>query len=103
MLPELLVATDLDFSRLQGTRPVAAGQWEDVVRAAAEREGFVITLRLTLTNGKAFIAHDDAPGWDDLVEHAEDALPGFPSARAIAEQLQDASGLVMLFARTAVP
>lgn len=103
MLPELLVATDLDFSRLRGTRPVAAGQWEDVVRADAGREGFVITLRLTLTNGTTFTAYDDAPGWDDLIEHAEDALPGFPDAAALSGLLQGASGPVMLFTRTAVP
>jgi hypothetical protein len=101
MLPELLVATDLDFSRLRGTRPVAAGQWDDVLRADVEREGFVLTLRLQLKGGKTFTAHDDAPGWDDLIEHAEDALDGFPDARALVDQLNGASGPVTIFTRTA--
>lgn len=100
MLPELLVATDLDFSRLRGTRPVAAGMWEDVVQADARREGFVVTLVLTLRGGKTFTAHDDAPGWDDLIEHAEDALPGFPGIRDIETRLGEAAGTVTLFTRT---
>jgi len=100
MLPELLVATDLDFSRLRGTRPVAAGQWEDVQRAEVEREGFGITLRLQLRGGKTFTAHDDAPGWDDLIEHAEDALSGFPGIRALADTLNGATGPVTIYTRT---
>lgn len=100
MLPELLVATDLDFSRLRGTRPVAAGQWDDVERAEVEREGFVITLRLLLTGGKTFTAHDDAPGWDDLIEHGEDMLSGFPSVRAIADALDGVTGPVTIYTRS---
>ncbi len=101
MLPELLVATDLDFSRLRGTRPVAAGQWEDVQRAEAEREGFVITLRLLLRSGKTFTAHDDAPGWDDLIEHAEDALTGFPGVAELADKLNGTTGPVTIYTRSA--
>lgn len=100
MLPELLVATDFDFSRLRGTRPVAAGQWEDVQRAEAEREGFVITLRLLLRSGKTFTAHDDAPGWDDLIEHAEDALTGFPGTTALADKLNGTKGPVTVYSRS---
>jgi hypothetical protein len=100
MLPELLVATDLDFSRLRGTRPVAAGQWDDVQQAEVEREGFLVTLRLQLRGGKTFTAHDDAPGWDDLIEHAEDALNGFPDARSITEQLNGHTGPVTIYMRT---
>ena len=99
MLPELLVATDLDFSRLRGTRPVAAGQWDDVQRAEAEREGFVITLRLLLRSGKTFTAHDDAPGWDDLIEHAEDALSGFPGVAELADKLNGTAGPVTIYTR----
>ena len=99
MLPELLVATDLDFSQLRSTRPVAAGQWEDVQRADAEREGFVITLRLLLRSGKTFTAHDDAPGWDDLIEHAEDALDGFPGGAALTDMLNGTTGSLTIYTR----
>jgi hypothetical protein len=99
MVPELLVATDLDFSRLKGTRPVAAGQWENVVRVEAQREGFVVTLRLVLKSGRVFTAHDDAPGWDDLIEHAEDALPDFPSSREWMPQLQAGGPAVEIYVR----
>lgn len=99
MLPELLVATDVDFSLLKGTRPIASGQWEDVVRAEVQREGFTITLRLQLSNGKTFTAHDDAPGWDDLIEHGEDVLEGFPSQAELTQLLQGASGAVTVYPR----
>ncbi len=89
MLPELLVATDVDFSLLKGTRPIASGQWEDVVRAEAQQEGFTITLRLQLKNGKTFTAHDDAPGWDDLIEHGKEqmvwALAGQPGVAGLSD------------------
>lgn len=101
MLPELLVATEFDFSRLRGTRPVAAGQWDDVVRAEAERAGGVVALHLALRGGKTFTAHDDAPGWDDLLEHAESALPGFPRERAWRPQLEAAVGAVLIYTRPA--
>lgn len=101
MLPELLVATEFDFSRLRGTRPVAAGQWDDVLRADAEREGVVITLRLAMRSGKTFTAHDDAPGWDDLLEHAESALPGFPRARDWMARLDGLPGPLSIYERTA--
>lgn len=81
MKPELLVATEVDFSLLRGTRPVAAGEWDDVERVEAQRDGFVVTLRLHLRGGKTFTAHDDAPGWEDLMTHAESALPQFPRER----------------------
>ncbi len=99
MLPELLVATDVDFSLLKGTRPIASGQWEDVVRVEAEREGFIITLRLQLENGKTFTAHDDAPGWDDLIEHGADVLEGFPLQAELMARLSGATGAVTVYER----
>lgn len=99
MLPELLVATDVDFSLLKGTRPIASGQWEDVVRAELQREGFVITLRLQLKNGKTFTAHDDAPGWDDLIDHGADVLDGFPSVRELPGVLDGVTGPVTVYPR----
>lgn len=99
MKPELLVATEVDFSLLRGVRPVAAGEWDDVQRAEAERTGFVVTLRLTLRGGKTFVAHDDAPGWDDLIAHAESALPAFPSARDWMTRLDGISGWVDIYTR----
>jgi hypothetical protein len=101
MRPELLVATGLDFSLLQGTRLIAAGQWEDVVRAESQREGGVVTLRLELRGGKTFAAHDDAPGWDDLIAHAEDALPGFPRLLDWLAALDGASGMATIYTRPA--
>jgi hypothetical protein len=99
MLPELLVATEFDFSRLRGTRPVAAGQWDDVLRVDAEREGVVVTLRLSLRDGTTFTAHDDAPGWDDLLEDAESALPAFPGARDWMPQLNGTTGVLTIYER----
>ncbi len=99
MVPELLVATDVDFSLLRGTRPIASGQWEDVVSIEAQREGFVITLRFTMANNKTFTAHDDAPGWDDLIEHAEDVLDGFPSSGELTTLLASAKGAVTVYPR----
>lgn len=99
MVPELLVATDVDFSLLRGTRPIASGQWEDVVRVEAQREGFVITLRFTMAKGKTFTAHDDAPGWDDLIEHGEDVLDGFPSQSELTTLLAGATGAVTVYPR----
>lgn len=100
MVPELLVATDVDFSLLRGTRPIASGQWEDVQRIEAQREGFVVTLRFTMTKGKPFTAHDDAPGWDDLIEHAEDVLDGFPSQSELSTLLESANGAVTVYPRS---
>ncbi len=99
MVPELLIATEFDFSLLRGTRPVASGQWDDVQRADVQREGTVITLQLLLRGGRSFTAHDDAPGWDDLLAHAESALPGFPRARELIADLDTAAGPVTVFSR----
>ncbi len=99
MKPELLVATEVDFSLLRGTRPIAAGEWDDVQRAEAERVGFVVTLRLHLRGGKTFTAHDDAPGWDDLLGHAESALPAFPRARDWVDPLEQGGGMISIYTR----
>lgn len=99
MKPELLVATEVDFSLLRGTRPVAAGEWDDVERADAQRDGFVITLRLQLRGGATFTAHDDAPGWDDLLAHAESALPRFPRARDWMSRVDPPGVAVTIYTR----
>lgn len=99
MIPELLVATEYDFSRLRGTRPVAAGQWDDVQQAIAQRIGAVVTLRFTLRDGRTFEAHDDAPGWDDLLEHAERALIGFPSAAELMDRVPASALAVTVYER----
>ena len=99
MKPELLVATEVDFSLLRGTRPIAAGEWDDVQSAEVQREGFVITLRLLLDRGKTFTAHDDAPGWDDLLGHAESALPGFPRARDWMPRVDAGAAPVVIYTR----
>jgi hypothetical protein len=99
MKPALLVATEVDFSLLRGTRPIAAGDWDDVQRAEAERVGVVVTLRLHLRGGKIFTAHDDAPGWDDLLGHAESALPAFPRARDWVDPLEQGGGMIGIYTR----
>jgi hypothetical protein len=83
MIPiDMLVATSADFALLRNGRPLASGGWHEVREARASRERPFgvgrITLVLALGNGRAFTATDDAPGWDDLLEAAEQALPGFP-------------------------
>jgi hypothetical protein len=87
----MLVATSFDFSVLRGMRPVAAGNWEDVVRVHAFRKDEdsrnALHLRLTMRDGKQFIAHEDAPGWEDFLAAAEDALAGFPALAEWVAQL----------------
>jgi hypothetical protein len=51
------------------------------VRAAASPAG-AVRLALRLRDGRAFVASDDAPGWDDFVDAAESALPGLPRRAA---------------------
>ena len=91
MLPEMLVATAFDFSLLRGVRPIAAGAWEDVTRVTAfrgpEDSPAALHLRLRLRSGKSFVAHEDAPGWEDFLAAAEDALAGFPAQTEWVAQL----------------
>ena len=83
-MSEVLVATSADFSLVRGTQPVAAGYWDDVVSARAfQHDEFttdLVYLVLTMRDGSEFIAHEDAPGWEEFLEAAERALPAFPPA-----------------------
>ncbi|MFL5619481.1 MAG: hypothetical protein ACJ79A_13920 [Gemmatimonadaceae bacterium] len=83
-MSEILVATSADFSLVRGTQPVAAGYWDDVVAARAFKRDEVTTdvvyLALTMRDGSEFLAHEDAPGWEEFLEAAEKALPEFPPA-----------------------
>jgi hypothetical protein len=72
---EILVATSSDFALLRHGRPVAGGSWDDVVEAGAALADGVATVTLRLHGGAAFVARDDAPGWDDWLDAAESALP----------------------------
>lgn len=80
---DVLVATAADFARLRDGRPVASGAWDDVVQAragaAVGRAPGAVRLVLRLRDGAECETHDDAPGWDDRVEAAADALPGLPA------------------------
>ena len=82
--PAILVSTSADFSLLRGTRPVAAGAWEDVVAARAFKRDELTTdcvyLALTLRDGTEFLASEDAPGWEEFLEAAASALPDFTPA-----------------------
>jgi hypothetical protein len=82
--PEILVATSTDFSLLKGHGPVAAGVWDDVLAARAFKRDELTTdgvcVALTLRDGSQFVAHEEAVGWDEFLEAAEAALPGFPPA-----------------------
>lgn len=71
---EILVATSGDFALLRDGRPVASGVWDDVVRAHADTRAGTVCLTLRLRDGAAFVARDDMPGWDDLLDAAESAL-----------------------------
>jgi hypothetical protein len=86
MIPiEMLVATSADFALLRKGRPVASGSWHAVREARANRERPFgmgrMTLVLRLADGAVFTATDDAPGWDDLMDAAEQALPGWLPSR----------------------
>ena len=80
--PEILVATSADVSLLRGARPVASGSWDDVVSVRAYKHDAITTdvvyLALTMRDGSEFLAHEEAPGWEDFLEAAETALPEFP-------------------------
>jgi hypothetical protein len=77
---DILVATGADFALLRDGRPVASGTWDDVVRARAFHRtgGGGLHLGFELRDGSTFVGHEDAPGWDDLLDAAESALPGMP-------------------------
>jgi hypothetical protein len=79
---DILVATSTDFALLRNGRPVASGTWDDVLEARGYKEdGFTVDtvcLALRLRDGSVFLANEDAPGWDDLIDAAEAALPGMP-------------------------
>jgi len=102
---EILVATSHDFALLRDGRPVASGAWDDVRRASAgPRAGLplgTLCLVLELRDGTTFVARDDAPGWDDLLDAAESALPDLPPRRRWWAQAQaaDADHPVVLLAR----
>lgn len=104
---EILVATSGDFALLRNGRPVASGVWDDVqqVRAyvADDRAGDVVCVALQLRGGAELVARDDAPGWDDLVDAAESALPGMQRRREWWPVVQAAGAgrPVVLFARAA--
>jgi len=78
--PDMLMATAEDFALLRGSRPRGAGRWDDVIRARAFKADEVTTdlicLELALRDGTTFLAHEEAPGWDDFLDAAEAALPG---------------------------
>ena len=102
---EILVATSHDFALLRDGRPVASGAWDDVRRASAgPRAGLpadTLCLVLTLRDGTTFVARDDAPGWDDLLDAAESALPGLPRRHLwwAEAQAADADHPVVLYER----
>ncbi len=99
---EMLVATSEDFALLRNGRPVASGAWEDVqqVRAhRAEDDARVVCVALRLRAGAELVARDDAPGWDDLVDAAESALPGMRRRRDWWPMVQDGGAPLVLFAR----
>jgi hypothetical protein len=80
MIPiDILVATSADFALLRNGRPVASGMWDDVVEAHASQQDLLgmesVQLVLRLHDGSEFVARDEAPGWDDLLDAAERALP----------------------------
>ena len=79
---EILVATSTDFTLLRGERAVAVGAWDDVAVVRAFKHDEITTdliyLALTMRDGSEFLAHEDTPGWQDFIEAAEGALPGFP-------------------------
>ncbi|MGZ8411564.1 MAG: hypothetical protein ACXW05_02425 [Gemmatirosa sp.] len=97
---EILVATSEDFALLRNGRPVASGAWEDVqqVRAyTADDDARVVCVALRLRSGRELVARDDAPGWDDLVDAAESALPGMRRRRDWWPDVQ--AGAIVLFER----
>ena len=71
---EILVATSGDFALLRDGRPVASGTWGDVAHAQADTRAGTMHLTLRLRDGATFVARDDMPGWDDLLDAAESAL-----------------------------
>ena len=81
---EILVATSADFTLLRGERPVAVRAWDDVAVVRAFKRDEITTdliyLALTMRDGSEFLAYEDTPGWEDFLEAAEAALPGFPRA-----------------------
>lgn len=100
----ILVSTSADFAALRGGRPVASGAWDDVVRARAYRDpapAGAVHLTLLLRDGSEFVADEDSPGWDDLVDAAASALPGMPGPRAWWPSAADAPAAVTLFERGA--
>jgi hypothetical protein len=100
----ILVATSADFAALRGGRPVASGAWDDVVRARAYRHpapGGAVHLALRLRDGSEFVADEDSPGWDDLVDAAASALPGMPGPRAWWPPGADGAVEVAVFERPA--
>ena len=84
--PEMIVATDHDFAILRGGRPVASARWDDVVRLRAyKRDGFttdLVCLNVELQSGTTLLVHEEMPGWEDVIEAAERALPGMKEFRS---------------------
>lgn len=99
---ELLVATAVDFALLRGGRPVAGGRWDDVTAVLARRAGGDVAIEVRFRDGRTVAAHDGMPGWDDLLDAAEGALPGMVPRgaweRQVGERPIGADG-VALFAR----
>jgi hypothetical protein len=98
---EILVATSHDFALLRDGRPVMGGAWDDVLHARASAAAGVVRLALALRGGAEFVARDDAPGWDDLLEAAESARPGMRRARDWVPALAGGAAALDLFARGA--
>jgi hypothetical protein len=98
---EILVATSEDFALLRDGRPVASGAWDDVqqVRAYVADAGAVTCVALRLRGGRELVARDDAPGWDDLVDAAESALPGMRRRRDWWPAVQGGASPLVLFDR----
>jgi hypothetical protein len=99
---QILVATAADFAVLRGGRPVAGGRWEDVAEVRAAGAAGTVTLTLRLRGGGTVAASDDAPGWDELLDAAESALPGIPR-RAAWEPDVAGGGARVLFTRGTPP
>jgi hypothetical protein len=84
--PETIIVSETDFAAMKGDRVIASGSWDDVEEVRAYKRDEVTTdlicVEMRMRDGTGWLAHEEAPGWDEFLEMAERTLPAIEPRRS---------------------